>query len=288
MQRINAGNARADINGQGKTGFSDNTDLQGQDATYLTPEWCNHLQEEIATVIEAVGITLNTSQQDQLDTAIKILISNSVNALSNRVTSIENANNQLDAAQAQALIDLNSALELNRLSDVAQTGVINAIQGLVASTQSAITLERTDRTTAITAEANERFSEVNNLQEQINGLRHAYPKIIAAGAFSTTADTFVGYGDGSIGTKFSSTGATAGVTHYRDPNNSDSVLVDYSAITTTSADRTKYLVRCFRSRNYEAMPVDLANHQIRITNDVGQSNSPEWFEWQILQYHDRF
>jgi hypothetical protein len=52
MHRIDSVNARPDQNGTGKQGFNDNTDLSGQDATYMTPEWCNAVQEEIATVVE--------------------------------------------------------------------------------------------------------------------------------------------------------------------------------------------------------------------------------------------
>ncbi len=52
MHRIDSVNARPDQNGTGKQGFNDNTDLSGQDATYLDPDWCNAVQEEIATVVE--------------------------------------------------------------------------------------------------------------------------------------------------------------------------------------------------------------------------------------------
>ena len=61
MQRINSVNARPDVNGTGKTGFSDNADLEGQDATYITPEWCNHIQEEIAQAIEGLYCIGNSS-----------------------------------------------------------------------------------------------------------------------------------------------------------------------------------------------------------------------------------
>lgn len=52
MHRIDTANARPNQNGTGKAGFNDNTDLSGQDATYLDPDWCNGVQEEIATVVE--------------------------------------------------------------------------------------------------------------------------------------------------------------------------------------------------------------------------------------------
>lgn len=52
MHRIDSPNARPDQNGTGKAGFNDNGDLSGQDPTYLTPDWCNDIQENIALVVE--------------------------------------------------------------------------------------------------------------------------------------------------------------------------------------------------------------------------------------------
>ena len=66
MKRIDSINARPDANGTGKVGFSDNADLSGQDATYLTPEWLNHLQEEICNLIELNGVALNAESKQQL------------------------------------------------------------------------------------------------------------------------------------------------------------------------------------------------------------------------------
>ncbi|BBI66793.1 hypothetical protein PKHYL_09840 [Psychrobacter sp. KH172YL61] len=73
MHRIDSATARADANGEGKTGFSDNSDLPNQDATYFTPEWSNALQEEVAGVIEGLGLTLDKSDNGQL---LKALVQN--------------------------------------------------------------------------------------------------------------------------------------------------------------------------------------------------------------------
>lgn len=70
MQRIDSINARPDENGIGKAGFNDNADIPGQDATYLTPTWCNTIQEEIAGLIENFGLNLDPSDRSQL---IKVL-----------------------------------------------------------------------------------------------------------------------------------------------------------------------------------------------------------------------
>ena len=66
MKRIDSINARPNANGAGKTGFHDNADLSGQDATYLTPEWLNVLQEELCNLLEMNGIALNSGVRDQL------------------------------------------------------------------------------------------------------------------------------------------------------------------------------------------------------------------------------
>ncbi|ENX02641.1 hypothetical protein F900_01087 [Acinetobacter modestus] len=71
MKRIDTANARPDVNGVGKKGFHDNADVSGQDATYIDPSWCNHVQEELANVIEGFGIPLNPSQKNQVFTVVK-------------------------------------------------------------------------------------------------------------------------------------------------------------------------------------------------------------------------
>jgi len=66
MKRIDSVNARADVNGVGKTGFHDNADLSGQDATYLTPSWLNAIQEELANLLELNGKNLDPNSNTQL------------------------------------------------------------------------------------------------------------------------------------------------------------------------------------------------------------------------------
>lgn len=66
MKRIDSVNARPNLNGAGKNGFHDNNDISGQDATYLTPEWLNDLQEELCNLLEKNGTALNPDQKDQI------------------------------------------------------------------------------------------------------------------------------------------------------------------------------------------------------------------------------
>lgn len=70
MKRIDSANARPDVNGTGKAGFHANDDVPGQDATYLTPDFLNTIQEEIANLLELRGITLNPENRRQLFDAL--------------------------------------------------------------------------------------------------------------------------------------------------------------------------------------------------------------------------
>ncbi len=70
MKRIDSVNARPDVNGTGKAGFHDNSDLSGQDATYLTPDFLNTIQEELANLLELRGITLDPENRRQLFNAL--------------------------------------------------------------------------------------------------------------------------------------------------------------------------------------------------------------------------
>jgi len=89
MKRIDSANARPNVNGAGKNGFHDNNDISGQDATYLTPNWCNTVQEEIANAIEGSGKPLDPNNNAQL---LEVLndASQHTNDLENRVILLEN------------------------------------------------------------------------------------------------------------------------------------------------------------------------------------------------------
>lgn len=50
--------------------FHDGDPFNGVPGTVVSAEWLNSVQEEIATVIEAVGMTLDSSKHDQLFKAI--------------------------------------------------------------------------------------------------------------------------------------------------------------------------------------------------------------------------
>lgn len=89
-----------------KPGFHDNSDLQGQDATYLTPDWLNAVQEELSNAIEGFGEVLNTAQNNQLYTVLSNLfgqISTQISNLSDQVDSLET---DLGALEDYAIGDL--------------------------------------------------------------------------------------------------------------------------------------------------------------------------------------
>ncbi len=66
MKRIDSVNARPDENGIGKAGFNDNVDLPQQDATYLSPDWLNMIQEELCNLLELHGVAINPESKRQL------------------------------------------------------------------------------------------------------------------------------------------------------------------------------------------------------------------------------
>ena len=66
MHKIDSPNA---VSGQ----FATNAGLSGQDPTYLTPEWCNAVQDELINVIQAAGIAPSKPDNAQLLDALSEL-----------------------------------------------------------------------------------------------------------------------------------------------------------------------------------------------------------------------
>jgi hypothetical protein len=73
MKRIDSANVHADLFGPGKDGFQGGNPALNLPATFFTDDWCNHVQEEIAKVIEHFGVALNGAQYDQL---LQVLLAN--------------------------------------------------------------------------------------------------------------------------------------------------------------------------------------------------------------------
>lgn len=66
MKRIDSTNKAVDLFGPGKHGFQGGNPALNLPATFFTPDWANHLQEEISNVIEYFGTALNDSSKSQL------------------------------------------------------------------------------------------------------------------------------------------------------------------------------------------------------------------------------
>lgn len=112
MHRIDTANARPNQNGTGKAGFNDNTDLAGQDATYLDPDWCNGVQEEIAGVVEDHALLVK-GNNGQLKAALYAIFSTKTETqeVDDRLSTAIVA---LGVAMQQAIIDERNA-ERNRI-----------------------------------------------------------------------------------------------------------------------------------------------------------------------------
>ncbi|MBN6515568.1 hypothetical protein [Acinetobacter pittii] len=104
MKRIDSPNARPDMFGAGKKGFHSNEDLSGQDATYITPDWCNTIQEELANLLEKHNIVLDPNNRQQLYELLATYpdLENLAAAIEARFVSEANLNQQArDELQAQ-------------------------------------------------------------------------------------------------------------------------------------------------------------------------------------------
>lgn len=68
MDRINHSSADADLFGVGKDGFTEGDPINGVEATVVTSDFVNGVQEEIAGVIEGAGLTPDGADFTQLET----------------------------------------------------------------------------------------------------------------------------------------------------------------------------------------------------------------------------
>lgn len=73
MHRIDTSTAQVDKFGTGKNGFTGGNPQTGQLPTALDADYFDSMQEELAAVIEAAGITLDKAKNNQLLSALKTL-----------------------------------------------------------------------------------------------------------------------------------------------------------------------------------------------------------------------
>ncbi|EOU9922569.1 carbohydrate kinase, partial [Escherichia coli] len=76
MHRIDTKTAQKDKFGAGKNGFTRGNPQTGTPATDLDDDYFDMLQEELCSVVEASGASLDKSRHDQLLTAIRCISHN--------------------------------------------------------------------------------------------------------------------------------------------------------------------------------------------------------------------
>jgi hypothetical protein len=74
MHRIDTKTAQKDKFGAGKNGFTRGNPQTGTPATVLDDDYFDMLQEELCSVVEASGASLEKAQHDQLLTALRALL----------------------------------------------------------------------------------------------------------------------------------------------------------------------------------------------------------------------
>ncbi len=74
MHRIDTKTAQKDKFGAGKNGFTRGNPQTGTPATDLDDDYFDMLQEELCSVVEASGASLEKGQHDQLLTALRALL----------------------------------------------------------------------------------------------------------------------------------------------------------------------------------------------------------------------
>lgn len=80
MKRIDSANVALDLFGPGKHGFQGGNPAANLPATFFTPDWANHVQEELANVVEYFGVALASGSRDQI---LQALLANFVTVASN-------------------------------------------------------------------------------------------------------------------------------------------------------------------------------------------------------------
>lgn len=133
MKRIDSVNARPDLFGSGKKGFHDNADLSGQDATYITPDFMNMLQEEVCNLIEKNGHILDSNSRQQLFDilATEVSLLALAEAFEDRLLLVQQQRQDGDANLQQQIVDSADSLQ-QQISNLA-TGLASLYPKIVQS-----------------------------------------------------------------------------------------------------------------------------------------------------------
>lgn len=142
MHRIDSSTAQKDKFGPGKNGFTGGNPQTGVPATALNAAFFDSVQEEISGVIEAAGIALDTTQNNQLQLAISKIITGAIPPAP--VTSV---NGKTGAVNLSA-IDVGAVAQVNGKSPDGSGNVTIDIPGQAVSSVNgktgAVTLSAAD------------------------------------------------------------------------------------------------------------------------------------------------
>lgn len=115
MHRIDTKTAQKDKFGAGKNGFTSGNPQTGTPATDLDDEYFDMLQEELCSVVEASGASLEKARHDQLLTALRALLLSRKNPFGD----IKSDGTVKTALENLGLGDLvNALIKTNNLSDL--------------------------------------------------------------------------------------------------------------------------------------------------------------------------
>lgn len=97
--------------------FTEGDPVGGVPATVVTKDWANSVQEELAAVILAAGLSLDKAENDQLLTAIMALITDAIPSINNASESVAGIIKLATTALAQGLADDTTAITPKKLAD---------------------------------------------------------------------------------------------------------------------------------------------------------------------------
>ncbi|WP_195765805.1 tail fiber protein, partial [Yersinia enterocolitica] len=142
MHRIDTPTAQVDKFGAGKNGFTRGNPQTGVPATALDDDYFDAVQEELAGIVDAAGISLDKSNRAQVLEAIRYLIAEGIPELKDasltqkgivQLSNATNSNSEILAATPKAVSDLgNLLLKIgNNLSEIKDAGPAAVAQTLL-------------------------------------------------------------------------------------------------------------------------------------------------------------
>ncbi|CNC79856.1 MULTISPECIES: hypothetical protein [Yersinia] len=133
MHRIDTPTAQVDKFGAGKNGFTRGNPQTGGPATALDDDYFDAVQEELAGLVEAAGITLKKTDRAQVLAAIKLLIGSETNTKYLKVAS------NLAEIKAAGVTAVSAALTNLGLSDVAHLPQLTGVIGTSRNAKMSVT-----------------------------------------------------------------------------------------------------------------------------------------------------